>query len=581
MTISPLIPRPRQDRPHQRVSGPAHVRVERPRTRRGRLDPSRPGALRAALLAMLWPGAGHLYAGHWHRGLAFVTVTLGLAILALVPVAAGSAHLAGLLVRPDVLVGALVFDIALLNFRLVAVIDAYRLAKVRTPRGRSVISWAERLREPARIASMAGLVGVLVLTAVPHLAFAYYDVQAQGLLSEVFPSAAETVETSRPPASDDRPTSPLLKRDRITVLLAGGDAGPRREGLRTDTLVVVSLAVKTGEAALFSIPRNLIEVPLPSWVKSPWRCQCFPDLLNNLYEWAEANPEVVPEGMDPGPAVLTGTIEELLGITIDYHVLTDLKGFVDAVDALGGVDVTVSERIYDQLDSPVASGEWDAIDLRPGRHHLNGRAALVYVRTRRDSSDYARIDRQRCFLAALASQTDAATLLRAFPRLAAVARRSLQTDFPVEALPDLVKLATQVDVRGVATVAFTPPTYIRAREDGYPVPDVYNVRRTVTAMLRTPQAATGARTATDAGGSGASSERYGASSERYGDGAASSERYGDGAASSERYGDGGTSSEKYRGKTVSEAATPPLSARATATPAEPPPGPRTIADTCG
>ncbi len=525
MTISPLIPRPKQHRPRPRGAGTAHLRVERPRTWRGRLDPPPRGALRAALLAMLWPGAGHLYAGHWHRGLAFIAVTFGLAILALVPVAAGTAHVAGLLVRPDVLVAVLALDLVLLSFRLIAVVDAYRLARGRTHRERRTVGRANKFRDPARIVPIAGLVAVLAVTAFPHLAFAYYDVQAQGLLSEVFPSAAETVETSRPPVAEDGPPSPLLKRERITVLLAGGDAGPRREGLRTDTLAVVSLAVETGEAALFSIPRNLIEVPLPAWVKSPWRCQCFPDLINNLYEWAEANPDVVPDGIDPGPAVLSGAIEELLGITIDYHVLTDLKGFVDAVDALGGVDVTVSERIYDQLDSPTGNGEWDAIDLRPGRHHLDGRAALVYVRTRRDSSDYARIDRQRCFLAALASQTDAATLLRAFPRLAAVARRSLQTDFPVEALPELVKLATRIDVRGVATVAFTPPTYMRDREDGYPVPDVYNIRRTVDAML--------------------------------------------------------TAQAPMNGRTMTESAAPSSPGRPRATPTDPPPGPRTIADACG
>lgn len=541
MTTSPLIPRPTQDQPPSRAAGPVHVRVERPRTRRGRLDTPRSGALRAALLSLLWPGAGQLYVGRWHRGLAFVSVALGLAVLALVPVTAGPAHVAGLLVRPDVLVGVLVADLALLAFRLVAVVDAYRQARAHCHPGRSAGVLAT-LRQPARILSIGGLVAVVALTALPHVAVGYYDVQAQGLLSEVFPSA-QTLEAARPPAADEGQPSPLLRRERITVLLAGGDAGPGREGLRTDTLVVVSLAVKTGEAALFSIPRNLIEVPLPRWVKSPWRCHCFPDLINNLYEWAEANPEVVPEGVDPGPAVLLGSIEELLGIPIDYHVITDLKGFVDAVDALGGVDVTVSQRIYDQLDSPSGRGEWDAIDLRPGRHHLDGRAALVYVRTRRDSSDYARIDRQRCFLAALASQADAGTLLRAFPRLAAVARRSLQTDFPIEALPDLVKLATRVDVRGVATVAFTPPAYMRNREDGYPVPDVPHIRRTVSALLRTPPVATVPRTATSPAGSGAPSPTT-------------------------------------RGDATSEP-TWSQSPRERTTPTEPPSGPRTIADTCG
>lgn len=456
--------------------------VVRPRTHRGRLQGTRRRSpSTAALLTVLLPGAGHLYTGRWHRGLALASLTVGLFALAAAAAVQEPAHVASLLVRPPVLAGLLAVDVGLLAFRAVVTVDAWRYASVPV---------SDRRRRAHRrwplVASSAALTLALVLTAVPHMAVAYYDLQLRGVLSEVFPSAPDAgpLRHLAGQIESSRPTSPLLQRERLTVLLLGGDAGPLRFGMRTDSIVVVSVEPATRRAALFSVPRNLVRVPLPDWVRSPWECRCFPDPINALYAWSLEHPESLPPGTTPGPAVVAGAVERLLGIPIDYYVLTDLRGFVDAIDTLGGVDVSVAQHLNDQLDSPDGEGQWDAIDLPPGRHHLNGRQALVYVRTRRDSDDYARIGRQRCLLAALAQQVDAATLLRAFPKLAAVARQSLTTNLPLDALPDLIRLAPKVDGGHVMSVVFTEDGYSRHEDDdGYPIPDVPRIQRAVRAAL--------------------------------------------------------------------------------------------------
>ena len=86
-------------------------------------------------------------------------------------------------------------------------------------------------------------------------------------------TAAPTLEPTPTPSPTPRP-GPLTD-GRLDVLLVGGDAGPGRWSLRTDTLIVLSVDVKSGEAALFSIPRNMVNVPLPKESAERYPCHCF------------------------------------------------------------------------------------------------------------------------------------------------------------------------------------------------------------------------------------------------------------------------------------------------------------------
>jgi LCP family protein required for cell wall assembly len=265
----------------------------------------------------------------------------------------------------------------------------------------------------------------------------------------------------------------------LNVLLIGGDAGYQRYGLRADTLIVVSIQAGTGRSVAFSIPRNLQYAPLAGRAGRTYGR--FPDLINALYGFGRAHPELFGGGRDPGATALKQTISNLLGIPIQYDALVDLRGFVEVVDALGGVRVTPSERLVDTVSTAFPGEPWTRLDLRPGQTvHLDGRVALAYVRSRRQSSDYRRMIRQRCFLSTLADQLDPIEALRHLGRLSSAARRYVSTDVPLSRLPDLIRLVGGINPRSSFGISFAPPAY-----DTYG-PDVGPYRQAVRHVLLTP-----------------------------------------------------------------------------------------------
>jgi polyisoprenyl-teichoic acid--peptidoglycan teichoic acid transferase len=448
----------------------------------------------AALLSCLVPGAGQLYLGYRRRGTTMLVVT----VLCLT-IAAGlwsePTAVSRMLVQPRALLALLVADIGLLVFRVVAVLDAYLLA---ARGGRRAPTTGSGWRRGAAV----GLAAIVVLTTVPHAAVAFYDLQAYDLLTSVFAGKDPLWQARDRDHHQSGNGLVTAVPGRVTVLLLGGDAGPGRRGLRTDTMMVASLEVATGKVSLFGLPRNLVQVPLPDGPAADFfgKCRCFPRLLNELYAFAQdEHPDLFPHSRHPGIAAVAGAAEELLGSPIDHYALVDLLGFVDVVDAFGGVTVNNGKPLRIAIDRLGREGSQPAFDLPPGRRHLNGFTALAYSRSRETTSDYDRMQRQRCVLGSLARQTDPSELLAAFPRLVKVLKRSVITDIPTGRLPGLIEAAGGRRVR-VAAIGFTPPTYNAGWQSGYPIPDVPKIQGAVRHM--TSQADTPTTTTLDADGLG-------------------------------------------------------------------------------
>jgi LCP family protein required for cell wall assembly len=315
------------------------------------------------------------------------------------------------------------------------------------------------------------------------------------------------------PAIDLIPAVDTEGVDRITILFAGGDAGPGRGGLRTDTIIVATLDTVTGHAALMSIPRNLVQVPLKpeydlafidleqqltAWdERETWTddngdgvpdqftpCHCFPDQINAIYPFTRRWTETYPDEVDPGMAALRDTLELLLGIDIDFYALVNMSGFVRVVDALGGVRVYATNSVETEV-SPAREGEdWIEVNIRPGWHRLNGHQALAYVRERKSSSDYVRMARQRCMLKAVAASADPVTMVTRFASLSRAVKSSVRTDIPLEYLPTLVAQAAALDFGDIVTVGFTPPEYApTANLRNQPIPDLQAIRDEVQRIL--------------------------------------------------------------------------------------------------
>jgi LCP family protein required for cell wall assembly len=469
----------------------------------------RPNALLAAVLSALVPGIGQLYAGRRRRGWAFLGITAAAAAPAVWWLAAayfGDGLLAAALsLTPGRLILLVVADAVMLGWRAFASADAYLALSPSPPRA------------PARLAALGALALVLLATGYPHLYVGQRVLLAHDLLTHDFNRdpgqvAVEDVTTAAPATSVPGPSSTTTslpptttttlsavfpEEGRVNILLLGGDSGVGRRGIRTDTMIVVSIDPATGWTALFGIPRNLMELPIPPGhpANGAWPCRdCFGMIANELYGWGLSRPDLFT-GPNSGASAMKDLLGYLLGIDIHYYALVDLEGFVEIIDAIGGVDIYVPERIYD-TEYPNLDGTYSVIDLQPGTYHMDGEMALYYARSRQGSTDFHRMNRQRCVLEALAEQADPVTLIHELPTIVPALEQSLFTDVPMDELAPFVELLSKVNTEQIVSIRFmpyapefdgTPTSYIAAwTEDRYPIPDRDFIAETVATALSLP-----------------------------------------------------------------------------------------------
>jgi LCP family protein required for cell wall assembly len=287
------------------------------------------------------------------------------------------------------------------------------------------------------------------------------------------PTAA-AVPAVPPPASTAAPVPSIPAAPatgRWTVALLGGDAGPRRWGLRTDTMIVVSVDQATGDTVLVSVPRNLQHLPMPPGPLRERFPDGFTDLANAVYPYVMNHPNL---GLDPAEAI-KGSLAELLGIPIDNYVLVDMAGFVKIIDALGGVTVDLSKQV--PLVPNIDGKTIEAKTVGPGPVHMNGAMALAFSRTRENDSDYARMLRQRCLLAAVAHGISPADLATNYLALASAVEDAFRSDIPRDRLGELVGVFAKMDVDQVRGLALIPPVVQSAH------PNIAKVRALVSGAL--------------------------------------------------------------------------------------------------
>lgn len=253
----------------------------------------------------------------------------------------------------------------------------------------------------------------------------------------------------------------------------------------------------TGDTAMLSVPRNMRQVPIPEDhpAYDLWDCHCYPNNINALYQTGLNQPEVFGGGPNTGANAIMTMLSHLYGIEIHHYAFVDLLGFVRVVDALGGLDITVTEWVHDE--------EYIRPDLRevevsyvPGStYHMNGNEALAYARIRRYSSDYYRMGRQRCVLQAAAQQANPVNLIRNLPGLVDALQGALLTDIPVAEWPSFIELAASADAANAVTVRFMPYApelkgtgldYNAGWSGGNPTPNVSLIRSTVQTVISTP-----------------------------------------------------------------------------------------------
>ena len=140
---------------------------------------------------------------------------------------------------------------------------------------------------------------------------------------------------------------------------------------------------------MISLPRDLF-VPIPGFDYS--------GKINTAFFVGEV--KHYPGG---GGALAKKTVGEFLGYPIDYYVKVNFDGFVQAVHAIGGIDVNVPKTINDDQYPTIDYG-YTTFHIDAGPQHLDGETALKYARTRHSDNDFQRDRRQQQVLLAIKDQ---------------------------------------------------------------------------------------------------------------------------------------------------------------------------------
>lgn len=211
-------------------------------------------------------------------------------------------------------------------------------------------------------------------------------------------------------------TSSKLKGEssgRVNLLMAGNSADDpgHQGGTLTDSIMILSIDTKNKTAFMLSIPRDLY-VSVPGYGHQK---------INAVYPLGEKIKFDQSGYAKGGMGLLQKTIKQDFGITSHYYALVNYNALRDAVNAVGGVDITIQSSDRRGLYDP--NKDWSTggplVKLTNGKHHLNGQQALNLARARGDSSrsygfansDFTRAEHQRQLILAIRSKATSAGVL--------------------------------------------------------------------------------------------------------------------------------------------------------------------------
>ncbi len=257
-----------------------------------------------------------------------------------------------------------------------------------------------------------------------------------------------------------------------SFLLLGGDAGEDRDGLRPDSMTVVTVDADTGKATMIGLTREMLQFPFsagsplyslyPNGYDAHQGCGVDACKLAYLYTEIDVyHPDLYPDAAAKGSSSAIEAMKDaasgITGLPIQFYVMVDMNAFSELVDALGGVDVTVTERV--PLVGVDYQGDGSDISyIEPGYQHMSGDLALWSARSRYDSTDYDRMQRQRQLQQAVIQQATPATILSHFQDIASAGAQVVKTDIPQSMLGYLADLALKTKDQPIGDLELVPPT---------------------------------------------------------------------------------------------------------------------------
>lgn len=230
----------------------------------------------------------------------------------------------------------------------------------------------------------------------------------------------------------------------------GGDAG------RTDTMMLVSINEKTGKIVLCSFLRDLY-AHYPTEPKNP--ISGGYDKLNHAHAYG-------------GPALTMAVLKESFNIDVKHYAKVNFSAFVQVVDAMGGVDLYLSEaevrfinkyEAGNAAESRISGYVPSPLPVSAGVHHLNGVKALTHARNRNVGSDFQRTERQRNLISAMVNRVKSLSIWQ-ITDLLDVFLPMITTNMQKDMLKDLIeKIPAMLDSEIASTKIPLEGTYSSVR----------------------------------------------------------------------------------------------------------------------
>lgn len=198
----------------------------------------------------------------------------------------------------------------------------------------------------------------------------------------------------QPTATPGLLIEPWQGQERFTVLMLGLDKRPNDRGtaFRTDSMILISIDPQLRKIGMLSIPRDLyVEIPPNTVVGQGYGLQ----RINTAYFLGET------AQTGAGPMLAMQTVQYNLGIRVHDYIVYDFEAVMAAIDAIGGIEITVEREIVDREYPALNCCAFDPLYIQAGRQTMPGELALKYARSRHGTSDFDRARRQQQVIQAI------------------------------------------------------------------------------------------------------------------------------------------------------------------------------------
>lgn len=247
---------------------------------------------------------------------------------------------------------------------------------------------------------------------------------------------------------------------RVNILLLGRGGEGHDGADLTDTIIIASIDPVAKEAALVSVPRDLyVPVPGSGSMKINAAFATGKNAALAKTSRQKQTNEVKKQAEDAGYELLEKTIEQNLGVSINYRGIIDFNGFQQAVDAVGGIEINAPNAVVEQMR---INGKNYKLNVQPGQQHMDGFKALAYSRSRHTSArgDFDRAERQRIIILALKSKILSAGTFSNPAKISSLLDTlgdRVSTDFSISDLNRLYSLGKEIDQSKISSIGLADP----------------------------------------------------------------------------------------------------------------------------